>query len=61
METILGENEFRDCDHQAMNPVWAAELVAPDGGSGPAAVNTVKRVDGADALPSCGELGCDLG
>jgi branched-chain amino acid transport system substrate-binding protein len=61
MDTILGENEFRACDHQAMNPVWAAELVAPDGGSGPAAVDTVKRVDGADALPSCGELGCNLG
>ena len=61
MDTILGENEFRDCDHQAMNPVWAAELVAPDGGSGPAGVNTVKKVEGVDALPSCGELGCDLG
>ncbi|WP_318570518.1 ABC transporter substrate-binding protein [Salinigranum marinum] len=61
MDTILGANEFRACDHQAMNPVWAAELVPPDGGSGPATVNTVKRIDGADALPACGELGCDLG
>jgi len=61
MDTILGENEFRACDHQATNPVWAAELVAPDGGSGPATVDTVKRIDGADALPACGELGCDLG
>jgi branched-chain amino acid transport system substrate-binding protein len=61
METILGQNEFRACDHQAMNPVWAAELVAPDSGGGPASVNTVKKVEGVDALPACGELGCTLG
>jgi branched-chain amino acid transport system substrate-binding protein len=60
MQTILGENQFRDCDHQAMNPVWPGELVAPDGGGGPAAVELGSEISGEDALPSCGELGCNL-
>ncbi|SEL35504.1 amino acid/amide ABC transporter substrate-binding protein, HAAT family [Haloferax larsenii] len=60
MDTILGPNQFRDCDHQAMNPVWPGELVAPEGGSGPAAVELGEMIDGSDALPDCGELGCTL-
>ncbi|WEL27867.1 ABC-type branched-chain amino acid transport system, periplasmic component (plasmid) [Haloferax volcanii] len=58
MDTILGPNQFRDCDHQATNPVWPGELVAPDGGSGPATVELGGMIAGADALPDCGELGC---
>ncbi|WP_082682172.1 ABC transporter substrate-binding protein [Haloferax profundi] len=60
MDSILGPNQFRDCDHQAMNPVWPGELVAPESGSGPAAVELGEMIDGADALPPCADLGCNL-
>ncbi len=60
METIMGTNQFRDCDHQAMNPVWPGKLVAPDGGSGAADVELNEQISGSDALPACGDLGCNL-
>ena len=58
MPTIFGQNQFRDCDHQAMNPTWMGELVAGDGEM--ADVELLSKVEGVDALPSCEELGCSL-
>jgi branched-chain amino acid transport system substrate-binding protein len=58
MPTIFGQNQFRDCDHQAMNPTWMGELVAGDGEM--ADVKLLSKVEGADALPPCEEMGCSL-
>jgi branched-chain amino acid transport system substrate-binding protein len=60
MDTILGPNQFRACDHQAMNPTWMGELVEPSGGSGPADVNLISKVEGEDAILPCEETGCEL-
>lgn len=58
--TLFGDNAFRSCDHQATNPVWVGQNVAPDGGEGPAAVNLEERVAGSDAIPACSDVDCDL-
>ncbi len=58
--TLFGDNAFRSCDHQATNPVWVGQNVAPDGGEGPANVNLEQRVAGSDAIPPCSAVDCDL-
>ncbi len=60
MDTILGSNQFRECDHQATNPTWMGELTEPSGGSGPADVNLISKVEGPDAILPCEETGCEL-
>lgn len=57
--SLFGQNQFRDCDHQAMNPVWAGENVEPDSGD-PAAVELRTKIEGPDAIPPCEETNCDL-
>ncbi len=57
--STFGPNRFRECDHQAMNPVWAGENVEPDGG-GPANVALRQKVEGPNAIPPCDETDCDL-
>ncbi len=59
--TLFGDNAFRTCDHQATNPVWVGQNVAPDSGDGPADVDLIERVAGSDAIPSCSDVDCDLG
>lgn len=58
VDTILGPNAFRECDHQALNPTWFAELVEGDGDV--AAVELLTEVSGEDAIPACAETGCNL-
>ncbi|WP_306057549.1 ABC transporter substrate-binding protein [Natronococcus wangiae] len=58
-DTIFGPNEFRECDQQAMNPVWMGECVEPDEGE-LADVVLLSELSGEDAAPDCEETGCDL-
>ena len=58
MQTIFGTNQFRTCDHQAMNPVWMGKCVANSGGT--AKVELAHKVEGKDAIPPCDETGCSL-
>jgi branched-chain amino acid transport system substrate-binding protein len=57
--SLFGPNQFRECDHQATNPVWAGENVQPDSGE-VANVALRKKVEGQDAIPPCDETECDL-
>jgi branched-chain amino acid transport system substrate-binding protein len=57
--SLFGPNQFRECDHQATNPVWAGENVQPDSGEA-ATVELRTKVEGPDAIPSCEETECDL-
>jgi branched-chain amino acid transport system substrate-binding protein len=59
-DTILGSNQFRECDHQAQNPTWMGELTEPSGGSGPADVSLISKVEGENAIFPCEETGCEL-
>ncbi|MFP8955827.1 ABC transporter substrate-binding protein [Natrialbaceae archaeon A-CW3] len=56
-ETIFGPNEFRECDGQAVNPVWMSELVEGDGDM--ADVDILFDLDGEEAIPDCEDTGCD--
>ncbi|WP_210424120.1 ABC transporter substrate-binding protein [Halorussus ruber] len=57
--STFGPNQFRECDHQAMNPVWVGENVEPDSG-GPANVALRQKIEGENAIPPCSETECDL-
>jgi branched-chain amino acid transport system substrate-binding protein len=57
--SLFGPNQFRECDHQATNPVWAGENVEPDSGEA-AAVELRTKIEGPDAIPSCEDTNCDL-
>jgi branched-chain amino acid transport system substrate-binding protein len=58
MNTIFGQNRFRECDQQAVNPVWMGEIEA---GSGEMpAVNVVEKIEGENAIPPCGSTECSL-
>jgi len=61
-ETIFGDVSFRECDHQATNPVWMAQNVPPEGGEegDPADVNFLLELAGDEAIPACEESGCEL-
>jgi branched-chain amino acid transport system substrate-binding protein len=58
VDSIFGPNQFRACDHQALNPTWMAELVAGDGEM--ADVKLLNKVEGPDAALPCSETGCNL-
>ncbi|WP_049891762.1 ABC transporter substrate-binding protein [Natronococcus amylolyticus] len=55
-ETIFGPNEFRECDGQAVNPVWMGELVEGDDLPD---VEILMELDGEEAIPACEETGCE--
>ena len=57
--SVFGPNQFRECDHQATNPVWPGENVEPESGEA-AAVELREMIEGQDAIPSCEETECDL-
>jgi len=61
METIMGTNRFRECDHQAMNPTWMGEVVEPDSGS-VGAVELSGELSGDEALANlpCSATGCEM-
>jgi branched-chain amino acid transport system substrate-binding protein len=56
MDSIFGQNQFRACDGQALNPTWMARNVEGDGET--AAVEQLEKVDGEDAALPCSETGC---
>ncbi|WP_084157041.1 ABC transporter substrate-binding protein [Haladaptatus cibarius] len=58
MPSLLGENEFRSCDHQAKNPVWVGQNVYNGGNM--ADVELITEVNGDDAIPACDQTGCQL-
>jgi branched-chain amino acid transport system substrate-binding protein len=59
MQTIFGENRFRTCDHQAVNPVWVGKNTMPDSGKMPQ-TELIEQVEGGEAIPSCDSMGCSL-
>ncbi|MFB6352731.1 MAG: ABC transporter substrate-binding protein [Halobacteriales archaeon] len=59
MQTIFGQNRFRECDHQAMNPVWVGKNAMTGAGSVPG-VQLINKVEGQNAIPPCDEVKCSL-
>ncbi len=59
VSSVFGPNEFRTCDHQAINPVWVGQNVEPDSSDVPA-VDLIEKQEGQDAIPSCESTECDL-
>ncbi|WP_439026406.1 ABC transporter substrate-binding protein [Haloarchaeobius sp. DT45] len=59
MDSILGPNQFRACDHQALNPTWMGKCVEPESGE-MADVELLKKVEGPDAMIPCDETECSL-
>ncbi|WP_435358347.1 ABC transporter substrate-binding protein [Haloarchaeobius sp. DFWS5] len=59
MDSILGTNQFRGCDHQALNPTWMGQCVEPDSGE-MADVELLSKVEGPDAMIPCEETECSL-
>ena len=58
-DTIFGPNEFRECDQQAMNPVWMGECVEPESGD-LADIELLAELSGEEAAPDCEDTGCEL-
>jgi branched-chain amino acid transport system substrate-binding protein len=58
VDTFFGDNRFRECDHQAVNPVWVAEFVSS--GEDLPDIEYHQYIPGEEAIPPCGETGCDL-
>ncbi|SDQ22355.1 ABC transporter substrate-binding protein [Natronobacterium texcoconense] len=58
-DTIFGPNEFRECDQQAVNPVWMGECVEPDDGE-LADVELLAELSGEEAIPDCEDTNCGL-
>lgn len=59
MQTIFGQVEFRECDHQSTNPVWVGRNVLPSG-EDVADVQLLELVEGEDAIPPCEQTGCEM-
>jgi branched-chain amino acid transport system substrate-binding protein len=59
VDSLFGPNQFRACDHQAMNPVWAGQNVEADEGD-VAEVELLQEIEGPDAIPACEDTGCQL-
>jgi len=55
--TALGTTPFRECDHQAVNPVWTGRVVEGEELPG---IELLDRVSGDDAIRPCEETGCSL-
>lgn len=55
--SVYGPTAFRECDHQAPNPVWVGQNVAADGG---AKVELLEKKTGEEATPACSEVTCEL-
>lgn len=59
VDSLFGTNQFRSCDHQAVNPVWVGQCGEPDGGGLPT-VELIEQKSGQDAIPPCDQTGCNL-
>ena len=59
VQSLFGPNQFRPCDHQALNPVWAGQNVEPDEGE-IASVELIQKIEGPEAIYPCEESGCQL-
>lgn len=59
MPTIYGTNQFRECNHQALNPTWMGKLVPSKNGDVPD-VKLLKKINGKDAVLSCAETECKI-
>ena len=55
--TALGTTPFRECDHQAVNPVWTGQVVEGEEIPG---IELLDQVSGAEAIRPCEETGCSL-
>jgi branched-chain amino acid transport system substrate-binding protein len=55
--TALGTTPFRECDHQAVNPVWTGQVVEGEEIPG---IELLNRVPGDEAVRPCEETGCTL-
>jgi branched-chain amino acid transport system substrate-binding protein len=55
--TALGTTPFRECDHQAVNPVWTGQVVEGEEIPG---IELLTQVSGEAAVRPCGETGCSL-
>lgn len=55
--TALGTTPFRECDHQAVNPVWTGRVVEGEEIPG---IELLNQVSGDEAIRPCGETGCSL-
>jgi len=60
MTTIFGQDQFRSCDHQAVNPVWMGKINSPPSGETMPPVKVIKQVSGTDAIPPCDAVDCSL-
>ncbi|WP_458187212.1 ABC transporter substrate-binding protein [Haladaptatus sp. NG-WS-4] len=58
MDTLFGKNTFRECDHQAENPVWVGQNVYNGGKM--ADVKLINKVEGDEAIPPCDQTNCQL-
>ncbi|WP_227377056.1 ABC transporter substrate-binding protein [Haladaptatus halobius] len=58
MDTLFGKNSFRECDHQAKNPVWVGRNVFKGGKM--VDVKLINKVEGDQAIPPCDQTGCQL-
>lgn len=56
-ETVFGETEIRECDHQAAVPTWIGRLEAEGADVG---VELLERVSPEEASPDCETTGCEL-
>jgi branched-chain amino acid transport system substrate-binding protein len=55
--TALGTTPFRECDHQAVNPVWTGQVVEGEEIPG---IELLNQVAGDEAIRPCEETGCSL-
>ena len=59
MSTIFGTNQFRECNHQALNPTWMGKLVPSESDDMPD-VKLLKKVKGRNAVMPCAETECKI-
>ena len=55
--TALGATPFRECDHQAVNPVWTGRVVEGEEIPG---IELLDQVSGDEAIRPCEATGCSL-
>jgi branched-chain amino acid transport system substrate-binding protein len=55
--TALGTTPFRECDHQAVNPVWTGQVVEGEEIPG---IELLNQVSGGEAIRPCEQTGCSL-
>jgi branched-chain amino acid transport system substrate-binding protein len=59
VKSLFGQNSFRNCNHQATNPVWVGKNVKPKNGT-TADVKLLDKTSGKNAIPPCSQVNCNL-